>query len=121
MKFGPNLLSLSIAGLRLILKRAITLVNVYKGFAKHEDFAHNIPSSSILENNYKNSHSNEHPSESFQRLHDPIHCATPHRQSRQHNFKGGHRNVDHNNYVTHARPFGIRVPRPYLHMLGSPQ
>jgi hypothetical protein len=27
--------------------------------------------------------------------------------------------VDHIYYMIHARPFGLRVPRPYLHMLGS--
>src|SRR3990170_3519554 len=27
--------------------------------------------------------------------------------------------VDHIYYMTHVRPFGLRVPRPYLHMLGS--
>ena len=27
--------------------------------------------------------------------------------------------VDHIYYMIHARPFGLSVPRPYLHMLGS--
>ena len=27
--------------------------------------------------------------------------------------------VDHIYYMIHARPFGLRVPRRYLHMLGS--
>src|SRR4051812_14565388 len=34
-------------------------------------------------------------------------------------FNGEHHYVDHIYYMIHARPFGLRVPRPYLHMLGS--
>src|SRR3954464_2810966 len=34
-------------------------------------------------------------------------------------FNGEHHHVDHIYYMIHARPFGLRVPRPYLHMLGS--
>ena len=30
-----------------------------------------------------------------------------------------HHYVDHIYYTIHARPFGLSVPRPYLHMLGS--
>ena len=70
MKFGPNLLSFSIAGMHLILKDAFTMVNIYKGLQNRLDSVHYIMSSSILENNYPNSHSNGHPSWSFKRLHD---------------------------------------------------
>ena len=34
-------------------------------------------------------------------------------------FNGEHHYVDHIYYMIHARPFGLSVPRPYLHMLGS--
>ena len=34
-------------------------------------------------------------------------------------FNGEHHYVDHIFYMIHARPFGLRVPRPYLYMLGS--
>ena len=34
-------------------------------------------------------------------------------------FIGEHHYVDHIYYMIHARPFGLSVPRPYLHMLGS--
>ena len=34
-------------------------------------------------------------------------------------FNGEHHYVDHIYYMIHDRPFGLRVPRPYLHMLGS--
>ena len=34
-------------------------------------------------------------------------------------INGEHLYVDHIYYMIHARPFGLRVPRPYLHMLGS--
>ena len=34
-------------------------------------------------------------------------------------FNGEHHYVDHIYYMIHARPFGLRVPRPYLYMLGS--
>ena len=34
-------------------------------------------------------------------------------------FNGEHLYVDHIYYMIHARPFGPRVPRPYLYMLGS--
>ena len=34
-------------------------------------------------------------------------------------FNGEHHYVDHIYYMIHARPFGLNVPRPYLHMLGS--
>src|SRR6266516_6614579 len=34
-------------------------------------------------------------------------------------FNGEHLYVDHIYYMIHARPFGLSVPRPYLHMLGS--
>ena len=34
-------------------------------------------------------------------------------------FNGEHHYVDHIYYTIHARPFGLSVPRPYLHMLGS--
>ena len=34
-------------------------------------------------------------------------------------FNGEHHYVDHIYYMIHARPFGLRVRRPYLHMLGS--
>ena len=34
-------------------------------------------------------------------------------------FNGEHHYVDHIYYKIHARPFGLRVPRPYLYMLGS--
>ena len=34
-------------------------------------------------------------------------------------FNGEHHYVDHIYYMFHARPFGLSVPRPYLHMLGS--
>ena len=33
-------------------------------------------------------------------------------------FNGEHHYVDHIYYMIHARPFGLNVPRPYLHMLG---
>ena len=32
-------------------------------------------------------------------------------------FNGEHHYVDHIYYMIHARPFGLSVPRPYLHML----
>ena len=34
-------------------------------------------------------------------------------------FNGEHHYVDHIYYMIHVRPFGLRVPRPYLYMLGS--
>ena len=34
-------------------------------------------------------------------------------------FNGEHHYVDHIYYMIHVRPFGLSVPRPYLHMLGS--
>ena len=34
-------------------------------------------------------------------------------------FNGEHHYVDHIYYMIHAWPFGLSVPRPYLHMLGS--
>src|SRR5215216_7456173 len=34
-------------------------------------------------------------------------------------INGEHLYVDHIYYMIHARPFGLSVPRPYLHMLGS--
>ena len=34
-------------------------------------------------------------------------------------FNGEHLYVDHIYYMIHAWPFGLSVPRPYLHMLGS--
>ena len=34
-------------------------------------------------------------------------------------FNGEHHYVDNIYYMIHARPFGLSVPRPYLHMLGS--
>ena len=34
-------------------------------------------------------------------------------------FIGEHHYVDHIYNMIHARPFGLRAPRPYLHMLGS--
>ena len=34
-------------------------------------------------------------------------------------FIGEHHYVDHIYYMIHAQPFGLCVPRPYLHMLGS--
>ena len=34
-------------------------------------------------------------------------------------FNGEHHYVDHIYYMIHARPFGLSVPRPYVHMLGS--
>ena len=34
-------------------------------------------------------------------------------------FNGEHHYVDHIYYMIHARPFGLSVPRPYLHMVGS--
>ena len=33
-------------------------------------------------------------------------------------FNGEHLYVDHICYMIHVRPFGLSVPRPYLHMLG---
>ena len=33
-------------------------------------------------------------------------------------FNGEHHYVDHIYYMIHVRPFGLSVPRPYLHMLG---
>ena len=33
-------------------------------------------------------------------------------------FNGEHHYVDHIYYMIHAQPFGLSVPRPYLHMLG---
>ena len=34
-------------------------------------------------------------------------------------FNGEHHYVDHIYYMIHARPFGLSVLRPYMHMLGS--
>ena len=34
-------------------------------------------------------------------------------------INGEHQYVDHIYCMIHARPFGLRAPRPYLHMLGS--
>ena len=34
-------------------------------------------------------------------------------------MNGEHLYVDHIYYMIHVRPFGLSVPRPYLHMLGS--
>ena len=34
-------------------------------------------------------------------------------------FNGEHHYVDHVYYMIHDQPFGLSVPRPYLHMLGS--
>ena len=34
-------------------------------------------------------------------------------------FNGEHHYVDHIYYMIHARPLGLSVSRPYLHMLGS--
>src|SRR3954466_3678858 len=38
---------------------------------------------------------------------------------RWNSFNSEHHYVDHIYYMIHTRPFGLRVPRPYLHMLGS--
>ena len=34
-------------------------------------------------------------------------------------FNGEQHYVDHIYYMIYIRPFGLRVPRPYMHMLGS--
>ena len=67
----------------------------------------------------KNSHLDRHPSNPLSDYVSHINYTMSDHHVRWSSFNGEHQYVDHIYYMIHARPFGLRVPRPYLYMLGS--